>query len=150
MPQSLANVLVHAVFSTIDRKPIIPADVQPDLFAYIGGTLRNLNCQPVKIGGIADHVHVLFRLSRTASLSEVVEKVKSGSSKWIKTQTGVTADFKWQAGYGAFSVSPEHEERVSNYIRNQEIHHRKCAFQDELKDLLREAGLEFDERYLWD
>lgn len=150
MPQSLANVLIHIVFSTMDRRPIISAGVRNDLFAYIGGTLRNLKCQPVQIGGMPDHVHVLFRLARTSTLSEVVEKLKSGSSKWIKTNDGVPTDFKWQAGYGAFSVSPEHEDRVATYIRNQEAHHLERGFQDELRELLQEAGLEYDERYLWD
>jgi putative transposase len=150
MPQSLANLLVHAVFSTSDRRPLIPEEVRPDLYAYAGGILRNLNCQPVQLGGVADRVHVLFRLGRTLSLAEAMEKVKSGTSKWIKTKEGIPADFRWQAGYGAFSVSPEHEARVGRYIQEQETHHRSASFQDELRDLLREAGLEYDERYLWD
>lgn len=150
MPQSLSNVLVHTVFSTIDRLPLIPGDVRQDLYAYLGGTFCNLNCQPVQIGGTADHVHILFRMTRTSSLSGVVEKMKSASSKWVKTKGGVPADFRWQAGYGAFSVSPEREARVAAYIRDQERRHERLGFQDELRALLAEAGLEFDERYLWD
>lgn len=150
MPQSLANVLVHTVLSTYERRPILTEQVRPNLYAYAAGILRSLNCQPVQLGGVADHVHMLFRLARTLTLAEAIEKVKSGTSKWIKTMDGVPGDFKWQAGYGAFSVSPEHEERVARYIREQEAHHRSASFQDELRALLREAGLEFDERYLWD
>lgn len=150
MPQSLANLLFHAVFSTSERRPIIPADLRPDLFAYIGGILRNLNCQPVQVGGVADHVHLLFRLARTVNLSEVIEKVKTGTSKWIKTKEGVLADFTWQAGYGAFSVSPEHEEKVTAYIINQDAHHLERGYQEELRALLRDAKLDSDERYLRD
>ncbi len=150
MPQSLANVLVHSVFSTSERRPLIREQVRPELYAYTGGILRNLNCQPVQIGGVADHIHVLFRLARTISIAEAMEKTKKGTSKWIKTQADISGDFSWQAGYGAFSVSREHEESVAQYIREQEAHHRSVTFQDELRTLLREAGLEFDERYLWD
>jgi len=99
---------------------------------------------------MSDHVHILLRLARTSSVADVAEKMKSHSSKWIKTKDGVPADFRWQAGYGAFSVSAEHEDQVVSYIKNQEAHHREQGYQDEFRALLREAGLEFDERYLWD
>lgn len=99
-------------------------------------------------GGVEDHIHILFRLSRTVSLAQVIEKTKTSTSKWIKTK-GPT-DFAWQAGYGAFSVGPAEADRIIAYIKGQEEHHRKVTFQDELRGLLQESGMEFDERYLWD
>jgi len=150
MPQSLANVLVHAVFSTYERRPLLTPNVRPALYQYTGGILRNLNAQPIEIGGVEDHLHVLFRMSRTVSLAQTIEKVKTGTSKWIKTKGAGFRDFSWQAGYGAFSVSPDDEDKAARYIRDQEQHHRCISFQDELRDLLRGAGVEFDERYLWD
>lgn len=148
VPQSLATVLVHAVFSTKDRTPWLISEIRRELHPYLVGVLANIGCPSIQTGGVEDHVHILFRLSRTASLSQVIEKAKSSSSKWMKTK-GVP-NFAWQAGYGAFSVGPGEANRIVAYIRGQEEHHRNVSFQDELRGLLREAGLEFDERYLWD
>lgn len=147
MPQSLAKVYVHLVFSTLDREPWLVETIRPALFAYLAGILPNHDCAAVKIGGLADHVHVLFVLARTITLSKVVEEVKKGSSKWLKTQ-GVPA-FAWQAGYGAFSVSASQVEAVSRYIENQEGHHRKATFQEEFRQFCRRYRVDFDERYAW-
>jgi len=148
MPQSLAKVYVHLVFSTQGRETCLAEAVRPNLFAYLAGILQNLECSAVKVGGIADHVHVLFVLARTIPLSKVVEEAKKGSSKWMKTQ-GVPA-FAWQAGYGAFSVSASQVDIVSKYIENQEEHHRKTTFQDEFRQFCRKYGVQLDERYVWD
>jgi putative transposase len=144
VPQSLAVILVHLVFSTKCRDPAIVPEVRQDLHKYLGGTLGNMGCPPMQVGGTDDHVHLLFRLSRTLTMAEVVEKVKSSSSKWM----GPT--FAWQSGYGAFSVSASDATGVVAYIQNQEEHHRRVTFQDEFRALLAEAGMEFDERYVWD
>lgn len=148
MPQSLATVLVHAVFSTKDRTPWITPEIRQELHPYLVGVLQNIGCPSIQTGGVEDHVHILFRMSRTITLSQVIEKVKTSSSKWVKTKG--LPNFAWQAGYGAFSVGPGEADRIIAYIKGQAEHHRKLSFQDELRELLQESGLEFDERYLWD
>ncbi len=150
MPQSLANVLVHLVFSTKDRAPVLDDDIRPELFAYLVGVLRNHDCVSVQVGGIADHVHILFKISRKLAISSVVEKLKVSTAKWLKTRSPILREFAWQAGYGAFSVSPAAAPEVVRYIQNQQEHHRKVSFEDELRSMLNDAGIPFDEKYLWD
>jgi REP element-mobilizing transposase RayT len=148
MPQSLARILVHLVFSTKNREPFLAADKRPRALAYLGGTLNAIDCPVLTVGGVADHVHLLFVLGRAVSLSKAVEEVKKESSKWAKD--AVHPGFYWQNGYGAFSVSPSNVERVKAYIGNQEQHHRTMTFQDELRRLLRRHNIDWDERYVWD
>jgi putative transposase len=148
VPQSLSRVLIHLVFSTKYREPLILPSHRDRVFDYLGGTLAALDCPPVRIGGTADHVHLLFVLAKTLSVSKVVEEVKKESSKWAKQH--VHSDFYWQSGYGAFSVSPSNADAVQVYIENQEEHHRERSFQDEFRELLRRHGVDWDERYVWD
>lgn len=148
MPQSLSRVLVHLVFSTKHREPLIGPAHRDRLFDYLGGTLAALDCPPVRVGGMPDHVHLLFALAKTLAVSKVVEEVKKESSKWAKEH--VRPDFYWQNGYGAFSVSPSNADAVRAYIENQEEHHQTMSFQDELRGLLRRHDIEWDERYVWD
>lgn len=150
MPQSLSNLLVHLVFSTKNRTPNLTKDVRDDLYAYLTGILKNLNCPLIQTGGVEDHVHLLFNLHRTAPLSLVVEKLKTGSTKWLKANYPKLEAFSWQGGYGAFSVGTGEIWAVIRYIQDQEEHHKRVSFQDELRALLQESGLVFDERYLWD
>lgn len=150
MPQSLAPVYIHLVFSTKRRRPFLVKAVRPSLHAYIGAVLKNMACTPVSINSVEDHIHVLFRLSRTMALSKVVENVKKSSSKWIKTQHPVFFQFSWQRGYGAFSVSAAHLDRVRAYIARQEVHHAKRSFKQEFRFFLRAYETSFDERYVWD
>jgi len=149
MPQSLSNVLLHAIFSTKDRMPFLEnKKLRTELHAYFVGTLTKIECPSLIVGGVADHVHVLCRLSRTKTIASLIEDMKTESSKWVKQQ-GV-GDFYWQNGYSAFSVSASNAEQVKRYIKNQESHHRKQTFQDELRAFLRKHEVEFDERYVWD
>lgn len=148
MPQSLANVLVHIVYSTKDRAPSLTREVRDDLFPYVGGILRNIECPLLQIGGVEDHVHMLIRLPRTMTLAQVVEKTKTSTSKWLKTRG--PSSFAWQAGYGAFSIGAGDTDRTIGYIQAQEDHHRRTSFQDELRTLMAEAGVVLDERYAWD
>jgi putative transposase len=148
MPQSLARILVHQVFSTKNRQPLIATDTRSRIFDYLGGALNGIGCPVVTVGGVADHVHLLFVLGRTLSLSKVVEELKKESSKWAKET--VHADFYWQNGYGAFSVSPSNVEQVKEYIAPQEEHHQTMTFQEEFRALFRRNGIEWDERYVWD
>jgi putative transposase len=148
MPQSLARNVVHLVFSTKHREPFIVPDVRDELFAYLAGTLNAIECPAIRVGGVADHVHLLFVLAKTLPLCKAVEEVKKESSKWAKER--VHPNFYWQTGYGAFSVSASNEAQVTAYIENQEHHHRVRTFQDEYREFLRKHGVEYDERYVWD
>jgi putative transposase len=150
MPQSLSRVLVHLVFSTKNREPLLSPAVRAELFPYLSVVLNNDGCPSLRVGGVADHVHLLFGLSRTRTQAQVVENVKTCSSKWVKTRDPALAHFHWQAGYGAFSVSPPEAEKVIEYIARQEEHHRDATFQDEYRGLLLRDGVEWDERYVWD
>lgn len=149
MPQSLSRVLVHLVFSTKDREPFIRSEIQGQLHGYVVGVLKNMKSPSVQIGGVEDHVHVLFILSRTLTQAQVVEELKTSSSKWMKSHAGVF-NFAWQAGYGAFSVSESKADAVVEYIRGQEEHHRKVTFQCEFRKFLTRNRIPFDERYVWD
>jgi putative transposase len=149
MPQSLAQIYVHLVFSTKGREPWVTEVIQPGLYAYLAGTLNARACPVLCVGGMRDHVHVLFRLARTVALSEAVKNLKVESSKWMKEEGGV-GEFTWQAGYGAFSVSASQLEVVKAYIRNQEQHHQGRSFQEEFRRLLDVYQIEYNEAYVWD
>jgi putative transposase len=148
MPQSLANVMVHAIFSTKNREPMIPDVIADQLHAYITGILANIESPSIQIGGMPDHLHVFLALGRTISLSKVMEEVKRSSSKWMKEQ-GVS-NFAWQAGYSAFSVSQSQRDTVVRYIRGQPEHHRKLTFRQEYVRFLKKYKVNYDERYVWD
>ncbi len=151
MSQSLANILLHVVFSTKSRAPYLDTDaVREGMNAYLVGTLRNIGCPSLATNCVPDHVHVLCQLSRTLTVAKLVEEIKTSSSKWIKQEHPRLTDFHWQAGYGAFSVSQSNVEQVRQYIANQESHHRQRTFQDEFRELLRRHELEWDEQYVWD
>ena len=149
MPQSLSHIYILLVFSTKNRQPFISESIAPDLYAYIA-TVFHDECRSTAklIGGVEDHIHALFNLSRTWCMADVVEAVKTSTSKWIKTQ-GVR-QFSWQTGYGAFSVSRSNIEAVEHCIRNQREHHRQQDFKDEFRGLLKKHDVEYDERYVWD
>lgn len=150
MPQSLAFLLVHVIFTTKDRKPVLNASVSPALYAYLATVARNAKCECYRVGGIADHVHLAVPMSRTANVAELVEELKSSSSKWLKTQSSALSKFAWQKGYGALSVGPTDLDALVGYIDAQEMHHRKHTFQEEFRAFLKKYGIECDERYLWD
>jgi len=151
MAQSLGKILVHLVFSTKERRPFLQDKLlREEMHLYLGGILANLDCQPIVVGGTADHVHLLCVLSRANSVAEIVKEVKRGSSLWVKTKNADLQDFAWQSGYGIFSVGFSQIDSVRTYIVGQEEHHRKISFQDEFRTLLRRYEVEFDERYVWD
>ena len=150
MPQSLTNILVHATFSTRDRRPVLQEDLRPEIFAYLAGIFRDEGCPSFLVGGHVDHIHALFRLSRTDTIAHLISEVKSSSSRWLKTKASYLREFSWQSGYSGFSVSPSSVPQVLAYIRQQDEHHRTWSFQDELRRILQENETEYDERYLWD
>ena len=148
MSQSLSKVLVHLIFSTKHREPLINHDIRPHLHGYIVGILDHLKSPSIQTGGMSDHVHSLFILHRTISQAELIEEVKKCSSKWMKTE-GVPT-FQWQGGYGAFSVGESQASNVIRYIQTQERHHRKMTFQEEFRKFLERYKVTYDERYVWD
>ncbi|MEI6881787.1 MAG: IS200/IS605 family transposase [Bacteroidota bacterium] len=150
MGQSLVKNYVHIVFSTKYRQALISQEIEPELYTYIGGICNKLSCQVIKIGGCADHIHILCLLSKKIALMKLLEEVKSHSSKWIKTKGIEFEGFYWQDGYGAFSVNPSEIEVVEAYIANQKSHHLNRNFQDEFRLFLKKYEVEYDEKYVWD
>jgi putative transposase len=151
MPQSLSAVYIHLVFSTKDRRPLLRDNsVRNALHSYLGSVSKQLDCPPIVVGGVVDHVHLLARFGRTITQAEWVKELKRVSHIWLQEQGGDYSDFEWQGGYADFSVSQSNLEQVKRYIANQENHHRKIDFQGELRALLRKHELEWDERYVWD
>ena len=150
MPQSLAHNYLHLIFSTKERRPRLVDDIRPELHAYLATVLINIKSPAIIINSVEDHIHILFNLHRTVTLSKVVEEVKKSSSKWLKTKSTSLASFQWQGGYGAFSVSESNAQQVENYIKKQKEHHQRLSFQDEFTAFLTKHQIKYDDRYLWD
>jgi len=151
MAQSLAKILLHIVYSTKERAPYLKSkSVRDELFSYAAGTLKNIHCPALIVGGVEDHLHILCLLSRTMTVAKLIENIKTSTSKWIKTQGPNYRDFYWQGGYGAFSVSESQKPRVTRYIERQEEHHRSWTYQDEYRELCAKHEIEIDERHVWD
>ncbi|OQX72320.1 MAG: transposase [Bacteroidetes bacterium 4484_249] len=150
MPQSLSKVYVHITFSTKHRKNLIDEEIENSLFEYIGGICKKMECNPVKVGGYQNHIHILCLLSRKVAQMKLLENVKKSSSKWIKTKGEKYSNFYWQDGYGIFSVNPAEIDVVIKYIENQKEHHKKRNFKDEYRAFLKKYNVEYDERYVWD
>jgi putative transposase len=149
MPNTYTNLVDHIVFSTKNRQPLITEDFKEELYCYIGGIIRAEGGVQIEVGGIADHVHILAKFKPSIAVSDVIRLIKANSSKWAnegKSKQG----FAWQEGYSAFSVSESQVVAVRRYIRNQEQHHRRQTFQEELVALLDRHGVEYDVRYLLD
>jgi putative transposase len=150
MGSTLTNLLYHIVFSTKNRRPLIMSDVRDELHRYLGGIIRGEGGIAIDIGGMPDHVHILAKLKPNVAVSDVLRVLKANSSKWCNDKFASQRDFGWQDGYAAFSVSESQAQKVAEYIRNQEEHHRQRDFKSELIELLRRHGIEFNEQYLWD
>jgi putative transposase len=150
MPQSLAKNLIHLVFSTKNREPVLNESVREPLHDYASAVLRDLDSHVIAINAWRDHVHILFTLGRNHSLAQVVMEVKRATSKWIKTQGPAFAKFHWQSGYGAFSIGQSGVDEVTHYIADQAEHHRVKSFEEEFRSFLKRYQIEFDERYVWD
>jgi putative transposase len=150
MPQSLANVLVHIIFSTKNRTPFIKSDIEIELFPYLSSIFKACHSPAHQIGGTEDHIHVVCSLSRTITIADLLEEVKKSSSKWIKTKGPEFSRFAWQNGYGAFSIGQSQLSVVKSYIVRQKEHHRKKTFQDEFREFMKKYQIQFDERYVWD
>ena len=150
MSQSLANLLVHIIFSTKDRLPLIRQKIEDQLHSYIAGIFKEYSSPAIIIGGTDNHIHILCSLSKKISLSKVIENVKKSSSKWIKTVDPEYRKFYWQNGSGAFSIGASGKIATIKYIRNQKKHHRNKSFQEEFLKFLNKYRIKYDERYIWD
>jgi putative transposase len=150
MPQSLTKLYVHLIFSTKNREPFLDPAIRPRVHAYLATVIRNLDAPYVVVGGVADHVHLLFDMGKLHAPVHFVEHVKRESSKFVKTLGPRYREFYWQRGYAMFSVSPIHLAEVETYVHNQEEHHRNKTFQEEFRAFLERYGIAYDERYVWD
>jgi REP-associated tyrosine transposase len=150
MPQSLSAVYIHLIFYTKERRPFLrDKALREATHSFLGGISKKLNCAPIIMGGMEDHVHLLARFGRTITQAEWVKELKRVSNLWLQHEHSI-GNFAWQGGYADFSVSASNLEQVKRYIERQEEHHRKFDFQDELRTLFRKHHVEWDERYVWD
>jgi putative transposase len=150
VPQSFVQILVHLIFSTKNREPLLPDDIRPELHPFMATILKGKECPAILISSVEDHAHVLFHLSKNHALCDVIESLKKDSSKWIKTKGRNYRNFHWQSGYGAFSVSQSNVAQVVRYIGKQKEHHRRRTFQEEFRAFLKRYQVPYDERYVWD
>ena len=148
MSHTAGNVVLHLIFSTKDRQPLITSEIRNDLFAYLGGIIRELKGTALIVNGTADHVHMLVRIRPVHAAAQIARLVKANSSKWVHEKWNTR--FAWQTGYGAFSVSESNVGVVSRYIAAQEEHHKKHTFQEEYVAFLRKNNIPYDERYIWE
>jgi REP element-mobilizing transposase RayT len=149
MAQTLVCLRVHVVFSTKDRHPMITPEVEPELYAYLGGIIKNLDSRCLAAGGTSNHVHLLISQSKNMALSKLMEEIKKSSSKWIKTKGTALQTFGWQDGYGAFTIGQSQVEALQRYIAGQKDRHKKQTFEEELVTLLKKYQVDYDERYIW-
>ena len=150
MAHTFTNLQTHIIFSTKDRLPLIKPELKPDLLAYMGGIVRELQGKAVTINGTADHVHLLLWMPPTLAISETLRVLKTNTSRWINQQHGMGRSFAWQTGYGAFTVSHSNTPAIVKYIHAQEEHHRRVTFQEEFIAFLKKNVIQYDERYIWE
>lgn len=150
MAQSLSKILIHVIFSTKNRYPFLAPKIRPELHAYAATVLKTCQSPALTINSVENHIHILCCLSKNWSCADLVGKLKTDTSKWIKTKGGILTKFHWQNGYGAFSVSQSQVATVKKYIADQEAHHRRATFEDEFRAFLMKHDMEYDERYVWD
>lgn len=149
MPQFLSEIIIHLVFSTKGRLPLIKEEHLKGLHAYLATLTRDRKWECYRVGGVSDHVHLAIRQPRTENLADLVGHIKRSSTKWMH-QEKEQPKFAWQTGYGAFSVSPTHLQDLIGYIENQEEHHQTKTFQEEYRSFLKKYHISFDEKYVWD
>jgi putative transposase len=150
MPQSLVKNYVHITFSTKNREPLISHDIEGELHNYFAKICINHECHPIKIGGYNDHIHIVCSLSRKIALMDLIEHLKTSTSKWIKTKDSHLRNFYWQGGYYAVSVNPADLQSLVEYVGNQHQHHEKKTYKQEVIDLLQKNDIPYDDRYVWD
>lgn len=150
MPHTYTKLLIHAVFSTKQRLPLINDAWRDRLYRYMAGILDAKQGHLIRAGGVSDHVHLLRRLNASTSAAEAMRLIKTNSAKWIHETYDQAKNFAWQTGYGAFSVSESMQQEVIDYVNAQQEHHRRMSFQEEYRAMPTRHGIDFDERHLWD
>ena len=150
MSQSLTKIYAHLIFSTKNRERWLDHQIRPRVHGYLATVIRELDSLWVVVGGVEDHVHILFDIGKKTAPVKFVEQVKRESSKFVKTLGPKYGKFYGQRGYGMFSASPKDRDEAERYVRRQEDHHRNLSFQDEYRAILKKYGIEFDEQYVWD
>ena len=150
MAQTLYSSFTHIVFSTKNRFKFIPPEIETQLYAYIGGLLKNYDCVLLAAGGASDHIHLLVSLSKNHLVPDLVGKMKRNSSAWLKSKSPMLSKFGWQDGYSAFSVGHAQIPAVKKYIADQKEHHKQTFFEDEMRTFYNKYEIDFDERYVWD
>ncbi|MDR0401553.1 MAG: transposase [Endomicrobium sp.] len=149
MAQSLSKLYVHIIFHVKTGNVLIRPEDENELYAYIGGIIKNNASFPVRINGTENHIHILSTMSKNISLASFVEEIKKNSSRWIKTKNACYKHFAWQGGYAGYSVSQTKVAVVEKYIDRQKQHHQSVSFEDEYLQFLREYAVDYDENYLW-
>lgn len=142
------QILYHIVFSTKNRRRTLIQPRREELFRYIWGIIQNEKGRLFRINGVDDHIHILTSLHPTKPLSDLVKDIKTGTSKWMKEIGNFPHFDHWQDGYAAFTHSNREKPRLVDYIRNQERHHQRLTFDDELRRMLNDAGISFDPQFL--
>ncbi|MCD8041736.1 MAG: transposase [Tannerellaceae bacterium] len=150
MAQSLTQIYVHIIFHIKNTNTVIKPEHCSELYAYMGSVIKNNDSMPFIINGTTDHVHMLCVLSKNIALSKLIQEVKQSSSRWIKTKHTYYRGFEWQGGYGAFSVSSSMVDKTVKYIQNQTEHHKRRTFREEYILFLKEYGMDYNEKFLWD
>ena len=141
---------IHFVWSTAKREPMIDPIWKDRLYSYIGGILKAQNAKLICAGGVSDHVHLLVSMPSTITIADLVNVMKSNSSKWVHRTFPKSRSFAWQEGYGGFAVSKSAEKDVIDYIKNQEHHHHDRDFKKEFVAMLDKHEVEYETKYLWD
>jgi len=149
MAQSLSKLFVHLIFHIKNNSCLIRKQDKLELYAYMGGIIKDNESSPIIINGTKDHVHILCLMSKNIALAKLIEEIKRHSSRWIKTKDVYYSKFAWQGGYGGFSVSPSLLKKTKHYIETQETHHKKMTFKEEYLFFLKEYGMEYNEKYIW-
>src|SRR5271154_2586308 len=149
MATTFTKLLIHFIFSTKNREPLITATIESDLHAYMVGIARNLDCWTLAINGTADHLHLLISMSKKLTVVDLMENVKKSSSRWLNENARLPTKFHWQDGYAAFTIGESGVAGLTQYIQRQKEHHRKMTFKEELVRLLKKYNVEYDERYIW-
>jgi len=150
MPQSLSQVILHIIFSTANRKRWLDDNIRDRVHAYIATTLRDQKTQAFRVGGTDDHIHIACNLPRNFNQSQLISHVKTNSSKWIKSIDSEYNAFSWQKGYGIFSVSHSHLDKLIEYIDNQKAHHKTTTFKEEFLTFLKKYQIQYDSNYIWE
>lgn len=150
MSQTHVSVYLHAVFSTKNRFSFITSEIEPELFAYIGGILNNLGCRLLAANGTENHVHLLISMDKNVHIPKLIGTIKRESSRWLKSKSNMLSKFGWQDGYSVFSVGHTQIPAVKKYIAGQKAHHAKKLFEDEMRSFYTKYEIEFNEQYVWD